>query len=385
MKTEQFRGLPTYSKNTNVDRESDTVNSVIIAKHGKNKNGSYFGIDYLNQLKEAGNEQKQGVKCRFGHPNMCTSSLGTFVGRYKNFRVKDNNLYADLALDEITKTTKVKGMKKYDYIMDMAENNADMFGNSVVVHNEYIEKEVDGEVEDNYAVLNSFLASDLVDDPAATDGLFSSDDLGVTVTHFLDRNPEIFESIEKEPELIKDFLERYENYTNKKGKKMSIFDKILGRKEKFDIEWTLANGSIITIQTDEDVVSEGDTVVDEDGNVLEDGDYILENGNILKIEDGKHAGVTEVEEEEDEEEESEPSDFATLNKNLENFSSNVEKALEKMDERFEAQSEAIKVLQRNIKSKKFESPTREDRNDVSANTKEETTYEKYKREQAEKK
>ena len=101
----EFRSAPNFSeqKHVNVDRENSTIKNIEIAKYGRNKNLTFFDDKFLDDLVKKGNEQKQGVKSRFGHPNMCASSLGTFVGRYKNFRVENRKAYADLTLDPITK------------------------------------------------------------------------------------------------------------------------------------------------------------------------------------------------------------------------------------------------------------------------------------------
>ena len=136
MKRAQFNSLPNFnSSNTNVDRENDVLKNICIVNFGKNKNDSYFNEKFISDLVAKGNAQSQGVKSRFGHPSMCATSLGTYIGRYKNFNIQNGNCFADLYLDQITKKTQVegKGITMYDYIMDMSENNPDMFGNSIVV------------------------------------------------------------------------------------------------------------------------------------------------------------------------------------------------------------------------------------------------------------
>lgn len=313
-----FKSSPQFDQPAvNVDRENSILRNVEIAKFGKNKNNSYFNQKFLNDLVEKGNAQKQGVKSRFGHPNMCASSLGTFVGRFKEFNQKEGKVYANLYLDSITKKTQVegKGISMFDYIMDMAENNPDMFGNSIVVACHWFDEEIENEAGEKETVesliLQEFVSSDLVDDPAATDALFSSNpnDLGVIVTQFLDENPEIFGTIQKNPSIMEDFFSRYLNYTNRKSLinfNMSFLEKFkkkFGSKEtEFDIDITLADGSIVTVVTDAEEPKVGDQVKDSDGKDVEDKEHLLPDGSAIVTVAGK---ITEIKPKADDEEETE--------------------------------------------------------------------------------
>ena len=288
-------------KSLNVDKENGIVKNVSIVNHGKNKNGSYFNEQFLADIATKGNEQKQGVKSRFGHPNMCSSSLGTFLGRYKNFQVREKGVYADLHLDPIAKKTQVegKGISMFDYVLEMAENNPDMFGNSIHINSETFEEKV-GDVYFNSHKLESLIASDLVDDPAATNSLFAnSNDLGIAVTDFLDSNPTIFDVIQKDPSIVEDFFDRYINYLNqfKNHEKMSFLDKLkkkFSTNETFDVNETTATGDIITIVTEDETPKVGDPVNDAEGKPLTDGDTVLKDGSTLVIVDGKISEIKEA-------------------------------------------------------------------------------------------
>jgi hypothetical protein len=75
---------------------------------------------------------------------------------------------------------------------------------------------VDGkELKREFATITDLYATDLVDDPAATDGLFEAfqhEDLASQVTLFLDSHPELFSLIDKQPDLITEFIIKYQNY-----------------------------------------------------------------------------------------------------------------------------------------------------------------------------
>ena len=299
----KFKSLPTYSgKKVKVDRENSKIHDVKIADHGDNKNGTYFDDKFIHKLTELGNEQSQGVKSRFGHPNMCATSLGTYIGRYKNYSVTNRSAYADLELDAITKKTQVegKGITMFDYVMDMAENNPDAFGNSIVVRADEYEDEIEnekGEKESKYFLdLQAYPFSDLVGEPAATDHLFENyNDIGVNLTSFLDDNPDIFKVIDKNPAIISDFFQRYKNYRikNDKSINMSLLDRIKKQfGKKYDVDLTLINGNIITVQTDNEEPQEGDQVVDQEGASVPDEDHETEDGRVITTVDGAITNIT---------------------------------------------------------------------------------------------
>lgn len=320
MKKYQFRANPEYNQSSaqQIDAEKGVIYGVVLAQKGMNKNGSYFSERFLNELKDKGDERGY-IKARFGHPTMCNNSLGSYIGRYKNFKVEDEKLFGDLYLDDITKDTNVegRGITMYDYIMRMAQSNSDMFGNSIVILANYVieEYEEDGEKKeaDGHELIE-WISSDLVDDPAATDSLFhSADDLGVKITDFLDENPQIFEILEKEPKILGDFFSRYEAYlgrkNNKKNMKKGVFAravKALLGKSSFDVDLTLANGDIITVETEAEEPAVGDKVKQKtDGGEdaekpLADGDYLLKDERTLVVEGGVIKEIKEKETPKDE-------------------------------------------------------------------------------------
>lgn len=190
----------------------------------------------LMQIVELGNSQPQGVKCRFGHPNICAEALGTYLGRFKNFRFKDvNTVIADLYLDETAKNTPNGDL--YSYVLTMAMTNPDMFGNSVVVKaaepHMVIVVNDEGEEEPMEVLrVESLIASDLVDEPAATSKLFDTNSFAALVTEFLDSNPQVFEIMNNNPDTVKQFMRKYNDYRkslNKSNKmEKSLLDKFKG-------------------------------------------------------------------------------------------------------------------------------------------------------------
>lgn len=376
MKVAYFKSLPNFeSTNINIDRENGIVKNTSIANFGDNQNDSFFDELFLNDIVKLGNESEKGIKSRFGHPNMCATSFGTFIGRYKNFSIKDGNVFADLHLDPITKKTQVegKGITMFEYIMDMAESNADMFGNSIHIYSEVYQKPIDGKVR-NLHKLDKFKSCDLVDDPAATDSLFSSNpnDLGVMVTQFLDQNPQLFETISKQPAIIEDFFNRYANYSNRKSLinfNMSFLDKLKKQfsakkdGETFDIDITLADGKIVTVVTEAEQPQDGDPVVDDTGTAVADAEHLLPDGSAIVTVGGKITEIKEAPKSDDPPAEPTMTEvmnsIAKIGNQFSSFKKTIEKSQKENEEAFSIMSKEFERMGKEIKSKEFQKPSGE--------------------------
>jgi len=217
--------------NGSIDEENGILHDVAVATLGEARgHGVQLDRSFLNRLVELGNESKKGLKARFGHPNASGTSLGTFVGRFCDFRIRPdspNVVRADLHLDaKVAKDTPNGNL--YDYIIRMARHNSDMFGTSIVFKPG---TEIDPiEIPDGdrlfadlpIATIDEFLAVDVVDDPAANpDGLFSAwsaEQFAGQVTNFLDANPHIWGVLDDHPEIVAPFFERYRAYSTAKTK-----------------------------------------------------------------------------------------------------------------------------------------------------------------------
>ncbi len=364
MAKQRYKSIPIFGKEQkiNVDAESGIIRDVVIVQAGIDKDGGYFNDEFISDLIREGNAQKQGVKSRFGHPNMCKTTLGTYIGRYKNFRALEDGrkkAIADLHLDPITKKTQVEGhgISMWDYTITMASTNPDMFGNSIHFSAK-TKNEIIGDKEVETYKLRTFIASDLVDSPAATDNLFkSSGDFGMLATQFLDENPQIFEILQKDNSILEDFMERYKKYlkSKKKNRAMKLFEKIkngFGGKTK-NVDLTLADGRIITIVTENESAQVGDEVIDEEGNRLENGDYLLADGSTLVVEDGKIAEIKEPEQGE-QASESEGSNEEAIKE--------LTRTIEFLASRMVTLEQNFKTLARSVKSENYEVPPAEDTN-----------------------
>lgn len=221
------KSRPQYFKGTSqkADEAAGIIRDIVIIQEFVGEDRDAYGDNFdetsLQQFIVQGNAQEQGVKSRFGHPNMCDTTLGSYLGRMKNFRLSKNSdgkkvVLADLHLAPIAKDAPSRG-NIHDYVLNMSKMEADMFGNSVVYEPAEPEaiQEKDGEgndVTNYYQRVKAFLASDMVDSPAATENLFKdteSLDLGIEVSNFLDDHPQIFELIRKDESVIEKFFIKY--------------------------------------------------------------------------------------------------------------------------------------------------------------------------------
>lgn len=185
----------------NVDFSNDTIKNVVLVQEGEAKgHGVWLDSKFINDIAKQGALITGGVKSRFGHPNMCGNSLGDYLGTFQNFSSRRQGgkmqAIADLHLDRSVADKSPKYDKSLvDYVMQFAADQPDMFGNSIVFSGTQEERKVkenDKELTKNYMILSEggFSASDIVDDPAATSGMFSEFNIANQVTEFL-QNSEI--------------------------------------------------------------------------------------------------------------------------------------------------------------------------------------------------
>jgi len=265
---------------SNIDLETGIIFGVKEASLGLNKNGYYFNEELLSALAEQGNSG-EGIKARFGHPMQGLESLGTYIGRKKNFRIENGSLYADLHLDPLTKDTLVNGTSTFNFIIQMAQNNPDMLGCSVVFQASLSEVEIDGETQ-LVPSLIKFTASDLVDEPAATDHLFNSKSI----------NNSDMNKLQKAIEVLKlSFNTAIETLNNEEEPQNEVVAEVVE---------TLDTGLQVTIDTDEtDIPKVGDAVtLTEGGEPAPDGEHVTASGLTITTVDGL---ITEIAEEEAEE------------------------------------------------------------------------------------
>ncbi len=223
----QLRTEPNYKsfRNANIDKDNGIIRNVVVCEVGPARgHGVWLNQDFINKVTQFGQAQPEGVKSRFGHPNMCDDALGTYMGRFKNFTTRGTQSIADLHFD--SSASKSPKGNLTDYVTELAKNSPDMFGMSIVFvpGEEYDETDAAGKTR-TFATFDEtaeqpLQAVDAVDSPAATTNLFHEGSqarfaaLGTTI---LNKHPELLQTIKADTELLSnpvigDFVHKYEKH-----------------------------------------------------------------------------------------------------------------------------------------------------------------------------
>lgn len=247
LKTKFLRSNSVKQENLNVDKESGLIKNIAIITEGPALgHGFHIDREFVEETVRQGNAKPKGLKSRFGHPNMSSTALGTFLGRLKNFKLDKNKEGLAVARADLQLSDAADPDKK-NHVLEMADKEPDMFGASISFKiGDIFRKDEKGKkisiANDkfrdtpgpDFIELEELRAGDLVDSPAANpEGIFEFDDnsLAAKFTNLLDENPQIIELLESTGLIEKlddidvySFFERYKS--NKEKGKME------GEKEK---------------------------------------------------------------------------------------------------------------------------------------------------------
>jgi hypothetical protein len=226
MKMDLFRTDVARGGGVRIDRENAIIKGFAVVTKGitKDERGE-FDDEALESIVSLGNQAKLGVKSRFGHPNMSSTALGTFLGRVKNFLRDGNIVRADLHIDKTAFDTPDGDLA--GYVLNLAQSDPEMFGASMVIHWDAEERNDLEAGEENlppFIRVTKLLSVDVVDDPAANNGffghLFFRDSVipSSEMTLFLDKFLNNPDAVEK----TIGFLDRYRFNKETKNKEQSI-------------------------------------------------------------------------------------------------------------------------------------------------------------------
>lgn len=204
MKKDLFRADVVRSGKVRIDREAAVINGFAVVTKGvtKDSRGEFDDVS-LDSVVELGNKVNTGVKSRFGHPNMSSTALGTFLGRVRNFRRDGDIVRADLHIDKTAFETPEGDLA--GYVLNLAESDPEMFGASMVIYWDEEKREgldANGNELPPFIRVTNLFSVDVVDDPAANNGLFGMPFFSESVrpsaemTAFLDKflnNPDAVE------------------------------------------------------------------------------------------------------------------------------------------------------------------------------------------------
>tara|TARA_R100001244_G_C5165063_1_gene131353 strand:+ start:381 stop:1517 length:1137 start_codon:yes stop_codon:yes gene_type:complete len=166
-----------------VDRENNIIKGMTLIQADREALGHELFIDmsFIRSVVKQGKATGDvGLKARNDHPSACFSSMGSQIGRFKNFRTVENKAVADLHLAPFAFESNPQG-NIGEFLMDVAENDPDIMGNSIVFTMSEAKEFTPGENDDPEALefqfpharLEKLHGCDVVDQGAATDGMFS--------------------------------------------------------------------------------------------------------------------------------------------------------------------------------------------------------------------
>lgn len=175
-----LRGLSSAAR---VDRVRNVISGVSVIQVGPLNDGDsrpwVIDATTAKQVVSMGNASPKGLKARWTHPGMSNDGLGSFLGRWKKFRMAEDGatVLADLHVSRLA----MKGENsRGEYVLDMAEQEPDAFGVSIYPVTNRTEME-SLETEDGLQPmrLRKLVAADVVDEPAATRGGFFGGQLSI--------------------------------------------------------------------------------------------------------------------------------------------------------------------------------------------------------------
>jgi hypothetical protein len=183
--TDMFR-TSVLNSSPRVDRKAKVIFGANLMQLGDINDDRLWTVDEgtLANAKELMSRGNSGAKARFTHPNMSADGMGSFLGRWKDVRVEGEKLVGDLHLAE--QAFKSPQGDLGTYVMDMAEEDPDMFGISLAtkINDAEMEKlklekrSADPEWKGRTPLrFRAVHAADVVDEPAATRGGFFSSEV----------------------------------------------------------------------------------------------------------------------------------------------------------------------------------------------------------------
>ena len=204
-----------------VDRQANVIYGASMMQVGDLNEGDArpwtVDMETLQQALSLAQQSRTGVKARFTHPNMSSDGMGSYLGRWANWRIEGETLRADLHIADAAFTSPQGDLG--NYVMDLAEADPGAFGVSLAPRNDAaslqtFEKRPNPQPSDRWPIrMTALRAADVVDEPAATRGGFFSLDAdlrnlpaqatALLNTYFGDAEPDVVRA------RIAGFLDRY--------------------------------------------------------------------------------------------------------------------------------------------------------------------------------
>lgn len=253
-------------KKGKVDFENRVIYDVVLIEPDREASGHGMYVDQkmVDQVVEFGKAGPAvGFKAKFDHPSECFSSMGSQLGRLKNFRSNDSGqAIADLHVGSYTEDAPGGDMGKW--LLRVADEDPDQVGFSIVFRAAESVTFTAGDDENPddpkflypHARIGEFYGADVVEEGAATSSLFQEETML--------NNPEVItEKIESyfnsKPQLLAKLMplltklqENNNNNINTNSNKMSetkenvLFNKLKGILKSFSSDEAVAELEVKT-------------------------------------------------------------------------------------------------------------------------------------------
>lgn len=233
-----------------IDAENGILSDVVMVQEGEAKgHGVHLDADFIRELVQYDQRyySKRGLKARFGHPGASTETMGTQMGVFRNFRLREQRgkaqAIADLHLLEAADESPTHpGMRSW--MLSMAEERPDFLMSSIVfrasgyfqlneegkkvyINDRWSANEKWGKVYVEFGKKGEHFATDIVEEGAATDNLFShqvNPHLFVSQAgEFLAGHPELKQFIIANPEKVTAFFQELGITITQPKQKMTKF------------------------------------------------------------------------------------------------------------------------------------------------------------------
>ncbi len=226
-----FRTTPAkgLAEGQRVDRENNVIYGAALMQLGELSEGDsrpwFVDEETLSQVLSFGKKSKLGFKARFTHPGLSNDGLGSYLGRWKNFKRDGDTVRADLHIAEAAFTSPEGDLGTY--VMDMADEDPEAFGVSLAGSLDFKEMKKGTREKDEFQPIRfaALRAADVVDTPAATHGGFFSADFSTDDPARLPANvSQLLDTFfpEAEPDVIRGRFEGFlQKYFAMKGRPMS--------------------------------------------------------------------------------------------------------------------------------------------------------------------
>lgn len=246
----------------NVDVENGIIKDVVMCQVGEAKgHGVHLEQSFIDDLVAYANKhyKETGLKARFGHPALSSTTMGTQMGVFSNFKVRGNQAIADLKLlESADKSPTNPGVR--DWMLSMAKERPDFVMSSIVfsekrlyqydedgkrvtIERDDYGRPVDYDKNQNVCVeMAAVFYCDMVEAGAATDNLFANqfhqDKFAIQVVDFVREKPELLNFLKKNPAKVSQFCVKLgielpkPTYTF--GDKFDALKRIFGTPEKPD-------------------------------------------------------------------------------------------------------------------------------------------------------